>query len=188
MDVHPTKNGINRYWSIPRCWSTVDSSRLVGKIEGMIIRIWNDSLDVWRMVHRDDVTLLSGIFFGVPGVPCSLIGCLDPNPKTQESWLLTDSIGRGDAVWNLRFGIICPKVAGLEVISPYFPYNKESKWASNGFYPSGTMWEEFGNLLRLINHSDDAFNAELLGEAAFCSFPAHFPAISRHHEEMGNNC
>lgn len=70
-----------------------------------------------------------GLFLGVPGVPCSLIGCLDPNPKTQESWLLTESIGRGDAVWNLRFGIICPKVAGLEVIFPYFPYNKESKWA-----------------------------------------------------------
>ena len=51
--------------------------------------------------------------------------------------------------------------------SHIFPTTK-SQNEHFGSYPSGTMWEEFGNILRLINHSDDAFNAELLGEAAFC--------------------
>jgi hypothetical protein len=64
MDVHPPKNGINRYWSIPISWR--DSS-------GMKTWLQSRSLAALAMAIHPDSIRMAG-----PGGPVAIVAALDP--------------------------------------------------------------------------------------------------------------
>ena len=52
MDVHPTKNGIYRYWSIPICFFLVISKCLLAKHRVENDGTWAQSPRVWRVTKK----------------------------------------------------------------------------------------------------------------------------------------